>query len=164
MVDYKLTNSEMADLLGISNHRISALVKKGILIRSSANQYPLKPSITNYCNLLRGKKVGSGSTDDTEDGVDYYSERARLTKAQADEKEILAAKAAGRLVKISEVERTWVDYITTCKTKLLTIPSKVAHALTTMEDIESINALLKEEIEHSLSELSECLSYGADES
>ena len=80
-------------------------------------------------------------------------EKTRLTKAQADMKEIELAEKKQQLLKKAEVEDTWIKIITYFKTKILTIPGKMAPILIGAKDTAEIKDLLEAQVYESLAEL-----------
>lgn len=87
---------------------------------------------------------------------DDQGEAAALAKASAREKHFRAKLAelkyrerAGELVEAAGIQAQLVDTITTCRTKLLGLPSKAKQRLPhlTLEDLATIEAIVREALE-----------------
>lgn len=85
-----------------------------------------------------------------ESGVETVaSATQRLKAAQADLAELKFAEAAGELVPARDVEARMVSVFTSCKTRLLAIPSRARQALPHLSnaDVTAIEALVREALE-----------------
>jgi phage terminase Nu1 subunit (DNA packaging protein) len=74
---------------------------------------------------------------------------AREKRARAELAELKAAKEAGRLVVAADVEAGLVDMVTTCRARLLAIPSKAKLVIPhlTIDDIAALEQLVRESLE-----------------
>lgn len=76
MLDRTITQAQFAELVGVTQQAISALVGRGVLnAGDTAGQWLL-----HYCENLREQAAGRASMGD----LDLVQERARLAKEQAD--------------------------------------------------------------------------------
>ena len=75
-----MTQTQFAELVGVSQQAISSLVGRGILNSGDIGSVWLK----HYCENLREQAAGRASTGD----LDLVQERARLAKEQADRVEM----------------------------------------------------------------------------
>jgi phage terminase Nu1 subunit (DNA packaging protein) len=76
MLNDHVTQSEFADLVGISQQAVSALLMRGTL----SNGDTARQWLHDYCENLREQAAGRASTG----SLDLVQERARLAKEQAD--------------------------------------------------------------------------------
>jgi len=129
--------------LDLSTTHVNRLEKEGIVIKLDHNKYDLIKSIKRYIKRLKGQE-GSQS------GEDYYAERARLTKAQADEREIKNAKAKGELIPIEVAEMVWCDAAILLRNNLLNLPNKLSHVVAPLTETPEIAEEIKKELIHVL--------------
>lgn len=117
----------MATLLEIANHlhltqaRVRELIAGGIITRHPRGSYDLNVVMKEYLTNLREQAAGrsakaGGLTD----------ERARLAKEQADAKEMENEITRGNLVQIEDVAQIVEAQFDRCRTKLLSLPTKIA--------------------------------------
>ena len=86
---------------------------------------------------------------------DYEADKARKMAADADLAEIQAAKAAGKLVETKTIRRRWEGAVVACRTKLLTIPDRVAPKVIVAPSLDAAKKMLAEEIGDALESLTE---------
>jgi phage terminase Nu1 subunit (DNA packaging protein) len=89
-----VTLSEMSLLLNLSDARVNALAKQGILIKDGKNSYRLVDSIRNYIEFLK---------DETGD-LSLQEERAKLVHHQAEIAKLELQKLKKMLIDKEEVE------------------------------------------------------------
>lgn len=85
-------------------------------------------------------------------------ERLRLTKAQADEKEILVAKARGEVLEVEYVAQTIADIMAEVKSNLINLPPKLAPAVFNSTTAREVEEVAKDIIHASLFRASESVS------
>ncbi len=90
---------------------------------------------------------------DIEVDYDYNEERARLTKFQADEKELQVQILNGDLIPSEQVIDLLQGVIANARAKLLTLPIKAAQAAIQATDVKDIEKGIQDLIFESLSEL-----------
>jgi len=76
-----------------------------------------------------------------EEETTLNDERLRLTKAQADEREIAVAKARGEVIEVEHVAQTLADVMAQIKSNLTNLPPKLAPAVfnsTTAREVEEV--------------------------
>ncbi|MGV6850210.1 MAG: hypothetical protein ACWA5A_17695 [Marinibacterium sp.] len=111
----------LADLFGISANRVSVLAAEGVLLKAGRGKYLLAESIRNYVDYARDNPTGRRIKDS-----DLAAEKVRLTRAQADRAEQLAAKTRGDLLDAQAVRSRWIEYTTSLRAALLAVPARVA--------------------------------------
>ena len=129
--------------LDVSTTHVNRLEKEGVIIKLDHNKYDLIKSIKRYIKRLKGQE-GSQS------GKDYYAERARLTKAQADEREIKNSKAKGELIPIEVAEMVWCDAAILLRNNILSLPNKLSHVVAPLTSTPEIAEEIKKELVHVL--------------
>ena len=75
-------------------------------------------------------------------------------QAEAELVELELEKEKGSLVPVKDIQRQWANLVLSCKTKLLSIPTKLAPIMATENDINVCKNILDKSINEALSELS----------
>ncbi len=139
----------IADLLNLSEKRVKQLTDEGILTEIKKDHYGLKDSVQCYVKYLQNM------ISDRDYSSDYNVEKTRLTKAKREKEEMELALKSGALHKAEDITFTVSNMLIAFKSKMLSIPSKLAPKVAKEKDINTINALLTDEINEALNELSE---------
>ncbi len=145
--DKNVSAKTLGDFIGVTPGRISQMVTDGIIIRSGRGRYQFLASVKAYIDMLKG---GGGAR-----GADYNAERTRLTKAQADEKELQVKQLQGDLIPAEDVLEEWQKMLTSMRSKLLSIPSKTAHLVIAAEKYQEAERIIRERIYEALQEMSD---------
>ena len=108
------------------------------------------------------EETADGTEDETQDRPQYEEEKIdraeadrRLTVAKAELAELELLKARGVLVEAESVAEVWGGMICAAKARALLIPTSLASRLARESDPVACEALLKQEIDQMLFELSE---------
>lgn len=147
-----VTQSALAQAIGITRARVSQMVKEGTMIRNDDDQgggILLFDSLKNYYGHYT-QPVATGSDDDV---VDYYLEKAKHEKASREIAELKLAKLKARVYDARTVELVMTEMLSNLRTQLLGLPSKMAPILEGKSK-EEIYESMTHEIEDKLSELS----------
>lgn len=142
--------STIAKLFGLSERRIQQLAQEGIIPKPDKNQYELVGCVRAYINYLQQRAFGKGAAP-----KDTHLERARLIKAQADIAELDLAQRTGALITVDRVESDWMTMVNSCRSKLLSIPTKCAYQVMALDNPEEIQKYLERTIFEALSELAD---------
>ena len=149
------TQTELAAHLGVSGKYIGDLIAKGVIKRAERGQYDLDDCRKLYISHIREQAAGRATAGD----LVLADERARLAKEQADAKEMENAVERGDLVYIEDVAKQVENQLTKVRTKLLSVPTKVApeaHACATVREVQNV-------IEAAITEaLNELVGYSQD--
>ncbi len=145
----------IAKLFGITERRVQQLAQEGIIPKPEKNQYELVGCVRGFINYLQQRAFGKGVAPQ-----DTHLERARLLKAQADMAEIELAERTGALVTVERVETDWLEMVTACRAKMLSIPTKTAYQIAHLENPQEIEKFLKRTIYEALAEMA---AYESDE-
>ena len=138
----------IAKLFGITERRVQQLAQEGVIPKPEKNQYELIGCVRSYIDYLQQRAFGKGVTPQ-----DTHLERARLLKAQADMAEIELAERTGALVTVERVEVDWLEMVTACRAKMLSIPTKTAYQIAHLENPQEIEKFLKRTIYEALAEM-----------
>lgn len=145
------TQTEMGRVLGITQQRVSQLVKDDVVKMSHTGAVLVIESLKNFYKYQTGSTTGGESGNGA---IDLKTEQARHERAKREIAELKLAKMEGDVYDAKVVEMVMIEMLSNLRTQLLGIPSKMGPLLEgkTKEEIYSD---LTEEIESKLMELSE---------
>jgi hypothetical protein len=135
-------------ILGITSRRYRQLAEEGHVPKPEKGQVDLMPAIREYIGYLQERLRGSGSLSLTD-------ERTRLTKIQADRKEIELLKARGELIPVQDALKVWGAIVMAMKTKIQAAPRKLAPIVFGCTKETEIQEILERNSDEICSELSE---------
>lgn len=162
----KLVNkSELAEIVGKSEVTLTTWQKNGLPIkfeakRGQSNQYDTEAVIA----WMIRRDIGKLTVGADGEVHDYEAERARLTHHQANKTALEEDVLKGRLIPSELVEQVQGDMVSSFRAKILAIPTKAAHAVIGIEDLNEAKETLKTFLYEALSELSDYRpsQYGID--
>lgn len=140
----------IAKLLLLSDRRVQQLTKEGVIPKAERGRYELAPAVQGYIRFLQERSLRSDTSP-----IDYHTEKARLTKMQADTAEIELAKARAEVASVATIERNLAGLFAEVKTNLRNIPDRVVSSLIGMTDERDFKAILLREIDLVLTALAE---------
>jgi len=85
--------------------------------------------------------------------LDLQQERAKLAAKQSEKTSIQIDEMKGRLIDADEAERAWTKYVSSCRAKLLSIPTKLAADVVQIDNLQTAKDVLKKQIHEALTEL-----------
>ena len=138
---------ELAAALGLTAARVNQLIDEGIVIRdelSRSGRVMLFDSLRNY---FLSRKT-------TDEGTNYWLEKARHEKVKRELSELKLRKESGELYEAATVERVLAELMTTFKSKLEGTGHKLAPRLEGLT-ASAICDIIDEEIADILKELSD---------
>lgn len=141
----------IARMLDITEQRVRQLKAEGIIseYKGMAGLYELLPTVHSYINYLRKKNP------DSKENIDYNTERARLIRAKRLNEEYDLQLKEGDLHTSADIETVISGMLINFKSRLSSIPAKLAPILAKKTDRAEINKLLKEATDEALNELSD---------
>lgn len=141
----------LTGIFGLSDRRVRQLAEEGIIVRAAKGRYKLVDSVKNY--ILSLKLAAEGNNVDNPDGeLDIDEEKALHERVKRHISELKLQTMKGELHKGEDVEKVMVDMLTSFKTRILNIPSKVAPVLED-RDTAYIKDRLTMEVTEALEEL-----------
>lgn len=146
MADQSVPLATIAQFLDLTERRVNQLVKEGVLPRADRGKYPFLGCVKGYIKYLRAM-ANDGSLSLTD-------ERTRLTRAQAEGEEMKVKALKGDLIHRDTAERVWEDVIVACRSRLLSMPSKVAPIVVHCKTIPEIRDKIESLVHEALNELS----------
>lgn len=134
----------IALVFGMSTGRIRQFVSEG-MPKNGHNRFNLPACVQWY---IENQKDLLTIPD-----ADTKKHRARLLKAKADKLELEVQEKKKRLIDIDEAELIWTNHIVRAKTKMLSMPSKLAPLLADMSEPADIQEEVKRLVYEVLDEL-----------
>ena len=151
--DRTIVNTKtLAKMFNMTERNVRNLVAEDVIGRVGHGRYDLIDSVSRYITFL---KMASDGLDGAavEESLEY--EKWLHEKAKREKAEIELAHIKKEMHKSDEVEKVLNHMIMAFRSKMLSLPSKLALQLTTMDDVNQIEALLERDVHQALKELSE---------
>lgn len=141
----------IAKALNLSTRRVHQLKAEG-LPTVGRGQYELGPCMAWYIRYLQSKldKLGPNTNPDT---PDLLAEKTRLAREHGDKLALENSIKRGQLLYADDVARVWADHISSTKSKILIIPSKLGPQLVNIDNANVIAGKLRDELDAALAEL-----------
>jgi phage terminase Nu1 subunit (DNA packaging protein) len=137
----------IARLLDLSTRRVQQLSKEGVIPRAERGRYEISASVRGYIAYLKERSINPGV-------VSFDEVRARKTAAEAEMAEIDLKEKKGLLIPTEEVARSWAEIIGACRSKLLSMPAKIAPVVAVEEKPAICKQIVEEQVREALDELS----------
>lgn len=146
-LDGTASAAELGEWIGLSEPRIHALAREGVIPRTGKSRFDLKAAVRAYADHMRAGQLGRISSN-----PDLNAEKLRLARANAEKVELANEKVRGLLVPVAEVEAAWSSVLRDVRAAMLAIPARIQQRLghITPYDVQMIDR----EIRASLSETS----------
>ncbi len=125
--DITVSQKVLAECLGVGDRMVRHLAEQGILKRNRRGRYLLLSSIKNYILTLKVQKAGADVRDDmAAERLDLKTEQAIHEHLKSMITEIKLQLIRGKVHKSEDVERVVTDMLVKFKSKMLTLPAKLA--------------------------------------
>jgi len=149
--DIVVTPEVLAKFLRVNTSRVHQLAREGTIPKPKSGRanWDLMACIHAYWDY----KEQAGGKPESKD-ADYWNEKTRLTKAQADREELAVAEKKGQLVDAAEIIQEYSNCVLACRAKLLSMPTKLAYELIQINNPNIIQNKLEQAIDEALLELS----------
>lgn len=135
----------LAEIFGITERTLTNYQTTGMPYTAGGHGKDNEYDTIAVFNWLIAKAKGGN-------GADYYTEKARLTKAQADKEELKVGEMKESLLDANQVAEDWGKMVNAARAKMLALPVKVGPLLVD-QDLESVQNLLLSYVEEALMEL-----------
>lgn len=142
----------LEQLFGVKDRMIRELADRGILKRDSKGKYFLMESVKSYVIMLKASKGGRIITEDGELNLDEERAKHEFIKRQITEIKLQLIK--GQVHKAEDVEAVMTDMLEKFKSKMISIPPRLATQMEGEDKLE-IQRILTTEINEALMELSD---------
>lgn len=147
-----VNSAALEKIIGVSDRRIRQLAEENIIVRAAKGRYKLMESITNY--ILTLKVSLEAAESDTPDGeLDLDTEKAIHERIKRQISELKLKTMTREVHKSEDVERVMTDMLVSIKTKLLSLPAKLAPILVSRNDIDYVREAIMREVLETLNEL-----------
>lgn len=143
------TQAQVAAHLGVSAKYINDLIGKGVIAYAAKGKYDIDACRKAYIEHIREQAAGRASSGE----LNLSEERARLAKEQADAKEMENAVERGDLVYIEDVAKQIENQLTKVRTRLLSVPTKVAPEAHACASVREVQGVIEQAIIEALNEL-----------
>lgn len=150
----KVNRAELAEILGVSLPTITSKVNKGMPYVQKGQRGKEWTFDTAEVFAWEKNQAIASAVGDLE-SVQEEELRRRKLAAETTIVEIEAAKKRGEVATIDEIERVWRDAILELKARIRLLPSRVAGRLVGLSDETEIKSVLLDEVDQSLTVLSE---------
>ena len=137
------TSKAVAQWLGLTERRIRQMRDAGIIRETKPGLYDMKPTVQDYLAYLRNNTG------------DLNQQRAELTKTKKELAKLELDERKGDLHRTEDIEQALTTMLMNFRTKVMSMPAKLAKTLAGMSDNAEIYDLLKKETDEALDELSD---------
>ena len=142
----KLSINQLSEFTGYDRRTITRRLNNLEFEKSGvANLYEAKHALHAIYNK---------TTSTSDDGFNLEQERARLAHHQANNEALKEEVMKKTLIPSEQVKESWITLVARFKSKMLSIPSKMAHQIAQTSDHHEIEHLLRKGINEALTELS----------
>ncbi|MCM1217515.1 MAG: hypothetical protein NC331_13885 [Lachnospiraceae bacterium] len=135
--------------LDLTPKRVKQLTDKGILKEYRPGLYELGQARVDYIRYLRNQNP------ETEESIDYQTERAKLVRAKRKNEEMELAVKSGELHRAEDIERVMSAMLINFKARLMAIPAEQAPKLAGIKEPDKISRIIMGEVRKALLELSD---------
>jgi hypothetical protein len=146
-----VTTSVISSILNITPRRVRQLVEDKTIDRVKSGSFELIPTIKKYIIFLKTKSDCSYE-DQSADAV-YLLEKMKHERAKREIAELELAQMKGTMHKAEDVEKAMGNMLTAFRTKILSIPTKIAPHLIAQNEISLIQDIIQKEVYEVLIEL-----------
>lgn len=147
-----VNSATLEKILQVSDRRVRQLAEENIIVRAAKGRYKLMESISNYILTLK-VSMEAGSSQAADGEIDLDKEKAIHERVKRHISELKLKTMQGDLHKSEDVERVMTDMLVSIKTKLLSMPSKLAPILVARDDIDFVKKTINTEVLEVLNEL-----------
>lgn len=155
--------NELAGLLGVTRQTVDRWMKQGCPFvekadRDRGREWSLSlPAVVEW----REKRAVELAIGDTSK-LDIEEARRRKTAAEAALAELDLAKQRGEVVSLAVIANVIGDQLSSCKARLLSIPSKVSPLIAATVDVQECRDLLESAVREALDEITGLDGYRGD--
>lgn len=150
-----ISTGELAACLGIARQTIQSHKERGIIAPVARDTWETIKTLQAMCAHYRS--IATAGAND----LDLSGERARLAKEQADGHAMKNEALRGSLLPRAAVTACVHDAFSRCRSRMLSIPGKMAPVLLTTRTAPEIQEQLLNAVSEALAELSETQVVGA---
>lgn len=142
----------ISKMFNMTERNVRYLVEEGVISRVTHGRYDLIDTVSRYITFL---KMSFDGIDENKVMESLEYEKWLHEKAKREKAEIELAHIKKEMHKADEVEKVQNHMVMAFRSKMLSLPSKVALQLANKDDPKLIEAILERDIQEALSELAE---------
>lgn len=142
----------IAKMFNMTERNVRYLVEEEVIGRVGHGRYDLIDTVSRYITFL---KMASDGLDEQQVAESLEYEKWLHEKAKREKAEIELSHIKKEMHRSDEVEKVLNHMIMAFRSKMLSLPSKVALLLSTIVDVKEIEAILERDIHEALSELAD---------
>ncbi|WP_433595143.1 hypothetical protein [Lysinibacillus xylanilyticus] len=142
----------ISKMFNMTERNVRYLVEEGVISRVTHGRYDLIDTVSRYITFL---KMSFDGIDENKVMESLEYEKWLHEKAKREKAEIDLAHIKKEMHKADEVEKVQNHMVMAFRSKVLSLPSKLALQLASEDDPKMIEALLERDIHEALSELAE---------
>ncbi|WCH46395.1 hypothetical protein [Lysinibacillus sp. OF-1] len=151
--DKTVVNTKIiSKMFNMTERNVRYLVDDGVIARIAHGRYDLIDTVSRYVTFL---KMSYDGIDESKVMESLEYEKWLHEKAKREKAEIELAHIKKEMHKADEVEKVLNHMVMSFRSKMLSLPSKVAPLLASKDDPKAIEALLERDINQALIELAE---------
>lgn len=152
-----VSQTACADIFGVHRSTVAAWLRQGCPYVQKADKKQGKDWVLDTADVAqwRADKAVQDSVGDHDQASDEELKRRKLA-AETTIVEIEAAKKRGEVALLEEIERVWINTMLEFKARVRLLPSRVAGRLVGVSDETEIKRVLLDEVDQTLTVLSEC--------
>lgn len=144
----------ISKLLDLTPRRVQQLSKEGVIPKAERGRYELVPAVRGYIRYLKERSINPGV-------VSFDEVRARKTAAEAELVEIELKERRNSLVPVSDVIDAWLELIAACKSRMLSMPAKLAPVVAVEDNPAICKRIIEEQTLEALDELARWIEQNA---
>lgn len=141
----------LAKAFGLTDRRVRQLAKEGVLEKAGHGRYNFIKCVQNYIVYLRANTELKETK--TEEEVNFEKEHALLEKAKREKAEIELQVMKGEVHLSEDVETVMNDMLANFRSRILSMPSKLAPILVSTSDVNTIQETIQTNCFEALEEL-----------
>lgn len=146
----------ISKLLDLTPRRVQQLSKEGVIPKLDRGRYELVPAVRGYIRYLKERSINPGV-------VSFDEVRARKTAAEAEMAELELLQRKGDLIPMQQVVDTWLELIASCRSKMLSMPAKLAPVVAVEDNPAVCKQLVEEQMMEALDEIARWIDDYADD-
>ena len=144
----RYTATRLSAELGIDNRKMRDILTpiNPVEIKGKRKYYILRDVLPHVAKFIGAPNV-----------VDINVERARKTAAEAEIAELELLEKKGQLVPMVDIVNTWLEMISACRSKMLSMPAKLAPVVAVEDSPAICKSLIEEQVIEALDEIAKWL-------
>lgn len=153
LMNVNVNTGVLQEVFGVSDRMIRILAEQGIIEKTARGKYPLLKNVKNYITTLKVANQGKDIPAEGGSNLDLDEEKAMHEHVKRQITEIKLQLMKGQVHKAEDVEAVMTDMFAKFKSKIESLPAKLAKELEG-EDRIAMQRILKVELDEALDELS----------